>query len=70
MGGYYWKTFAAHAPEDFNMTPFLGGGAVMTAGIVGTALMADHDTAVNALGLLGNGIVVMMFGGYDNGVVW
>jgi len=42
----------------------------MTAGIVGTALMADHDTAVNALGLLGNGIVVMMFGGYDNGVVW
>jgi solute carrier family 50 protein (sugar transporter) len=68
LGAYYSYTFAKFAPAGANWLPSTKGVhavgvAAIFAGTTAAALTLDTATAVNALGILGDGIVIAMFGG-------
>lgn len=68
MGAYYSYTFAKYVPSGADWLPstkfvHAAGVAAICAGTTAAALTLDTATAVNALGILGDGIVIAMFGG-------
>lgn len=63
MGSYYWYTYNQYKPSSMNMAPWFVGCAASIAAIGGIAAMMPQSMAVNALGLMGNAVVLAMFGG-------
>ena len=63
MGTGYVATFIKYKSPQAVVTPYLGASAGLIATTVGSAMLLPLDTAQQAIGYLGCGVCVAMFGG-------
>lgn len=68
MGAFYWYTFQKYCPPGATHLPYslkthyIGAAAIAT-GVIGAAVALPTEAAQNVIGIVGDAIVIAMFGG-------